>query len=77
MKNLMVETRIVGSDKTYWIFQYRKVTSKQSLLQRIFGVNNWGIGMPIYTTKEDAEVALKVDMERIKKLNPQIQFLNQ
>jgi hypothetical protein len=76
LKNLIVETRVIGSDKTYWLFQYKKVTQKQSLFQRIFGCNGWQIGIPIYSTKSEAKAALKVDMERIKKQNPYVQFVN-
>ena len=77
MKNKTYEARVIGNDKTYWIFQYRKKNSIlklnpfQKILNKLFLASfgmqeSWALSIPVYRTKKEALKALKLDIKRTK-----------
>jgi hypothetical protein len=79
-EKVIKEARIIGSDSTYWIFQFKnKKKPSQNLIKKfsnkIFESNHWYMTIPVYRTKKEATKALKNEINRIKKHSPSIKII--
>ncbi|MFH0805949.1 MAG: hypothetical protein V1901_03690 [Patescibacteria group bacterium] len=69
-----IETRVIYNDKGYWHFQYKKNQPKPNFLKSLIS-EGWFWTIPVYKTEEEAKKALKVDINRLKKWDPDIKVI--